>query len=175
MYITKTYNCVYIPLSIKSISTHTSSLGLSIRGSAATYNYIDSCNDVIMPSALDDFLLNLNKIGGYNIMPSMRYEHISYGKPIGIWKSIINTETDLKVEGVVYSEMVIQEILKGELQGLSIGFYAEKYEIMDDIRYLHKIYIDEISLVKEPANQTAFCAPKESVYYVRSVETYKNN
>lgn len=167
MYITKFYKCLYIPfLTKKKVAGQQNQL--RIRGVASTYGFIDSCNDVVMSYALDDFFKSLKKMGGSNAMPKMLYEHIASGSTIGVWENISSTETSLAVEGVIYSKPIIQEVLSGNLQGLSIGFYVQDYEMRDDIRYLHKIALEEISLVKEPANPTAFCAPRDTLYYARS-------
>jgi len=114
----------------------------------------DSYGDVIAPGAFTKTLTS-----GKNV--KMLWQH-KYDEPIGVWKSIVENKTGLKVTGQL--AMKTQkgkeafELMKiGALDAMSIGYFTVDYEINNDtnIRTLKEIDLVEISPVTFPANTSA--------------------
>lgn len=140
---------------------------LRIQGLATTYNNSDFTKDVVSKEA---FVSQADSDGFLCEMPFMYYEHDSNNVP-GVWKSVRLNNLGVEVQGEVYSDYVIDLIQNDSLNALSIGFYIleseRRYNFIknQNYRYIKLAKLVEISLVSNPANNKAFFAPVDSLYF----------
>lgn len=137
----------------------TSDAGM-FEGYASVFDGIDSYNDSIVKGAYSETLKNRTRD------VSMYFNHASYRTDmparIGKWVSLEEDNNGLYVKGQLSlghpTSNAIYAGMKNEtLDGLSIGFMIEPdgYEVRDNIRYLKKINLVEISVVDNPADNEA--------------------
>lgn len=126
----------------------------------------DSYGDVIAAGAFADTLA----VGGRNgTGVKMLFQHDA-SMPVGVWTTLEENKKGLKVEGQLAMKTQLgaesYELMKlGAIDGLSIGFEIEEYEVDEkrNIRTLKKINLWEISLVTFPANTRATITQVKSV------------
>lgn len=84
----------------------------------------------------------------------MLYEHKN--RVCGKWTLAQEDKYGLRLEGVVENNKkntdIVNKILTGKINGLSIGFYLLKAHKLNDTRYIKEAELIECSLVERPAN-----------------------
>jgi len=123
----------------------------TFEGYASLFNAEDLARDIIAPGA---FRASLAKRGASGI--KMLFQH-DPAEPIGVWLDIAEDARGLKVKGrlmldVARAREVLSLMKAGALEGLSIGFRAEKAarDHRSGVRTLRKIDLWEISVVTFP-------------------------
>lgn len=124
----------------------------TFEGYASTFGNVDTYNDTIAKGAYLDTLKDRQR------PVQMRWNH--YGPIIGKWLKMEEDSTGLFVAGSMTPGHSVAEdayaSLKHEaIDGLSIGYYVQSYNMRDNIRELTGIELIEISVVEEPADNFA--------------------
>lgn len=87
-------------------------------------------------------------------MPAMLFEHRN--RVCGKWIAAEEDNYGLRLEGVIDNTAknadIVNMVMKGETNGLSIGFYLLKSHHLNGVRYIKEAELIECSLVKRPAN-----------------------
>ena len=122
------------------------SLNGSFDGYASVFNVRDAHNDIVLPGSF-------GKINPSDVQ--LLFEHKSVNI-IGQLSDIQEDKYGLYTKGVIQSKQIIEQIKRG-LSGLSIGYKVlqKHIDIVRHIRYIGKIKLYEISLVKHPSNKQA--------------------
>ena len=127
-------------------------------GYASIFNNTDSVNDVVLPSAFKRF--NIVKQDGKTKGIKLLLNHDS-NLHIGWIEKVKVDSKGLFVQGCIDKKLQHSSIgdnaIKNGFVGLSIGYYANKFTKDSFLkkRYIHDITLDEISVVKNPANKKA--------------------
>ena len=130
-------------------------------GYASVFNGINSYGDTILPGAYK------RTLKGRKRPILMRWQH--FGPVIGKWTDAREDEKGLWVEGELtpghsLAADVYASMKHGAVNGLSIGYVPVKAnERPDGIRELKEIELVEISIVEEPADNSARVAAIKSV------------
>lgn len=119
----------------------------------------DSYGDVIAKGAFTDSL-TAHKAKGR--LPKMLWQH-DMADPIGVWTEMSEDDRGLQVKGrlttsVPRAAAAYELLMDGALDGLSIGFRLEAYEVDEDepdIWTLTRIDLKEVSIVTIGANENA--------------------
>jgi HK97 family phage prohead protease len=130
--------------------------GATFSGYASAFGTIDAVGDTIVRGAFEETLKNRKR------PPLMLFGH-NPGRPIGVWKSITEDTTGLKVKGEFTpgnsdAQNIRASMKHGAIDGLSIGFRvpaggADEKE--GGGRVLNQIHLVEISVVSMPAEDNA--------------------
>jgi HK97 family phage prohead protease len=130
--------------------------GATFSGYASAFGTIDAVGDTIVRGAFEETLKNRKR------PPLMLFGH-NPGRPIGVWKSITEDTTGLKVKGEFTpgntdAQNIRASMKHGAIDGLSIGFRvpaggADEKE--GGGRVLNQIDLVEISVVSMPAEDNA--------------------
>jgi len=140
-----------------------------ISGYASVFGVVDSHNDVIEKGAFKNV-----KSDGIKLL----WQHDKF-KPIGIIKSINEDDYGLKIEAEInnrttYGNEASELIKQKAVTGLSIGFFAEDFEYIDEgVRLLKKLNLMEISIVTFPANISANITDVKSMNGLNTSKTLK--
>ncbi|MDR3290286.1 MAG: HK97 family phage prohead protease [Rickettsiales bacterium] len=122
-----------------------------ICGYASVFNIEDSYNDIILPSAFKNTLLQDGDI-------KMLWQH-DITKPIGYFDVIREDDIGLYIEGQILlntmeGKNAFELIKTKSVSGLSIGYFAIDFSYTkDNKRVLKEIELKEISIVTFPANK----------------------
>lgn len=121
----------------------------TFEGYASTFNGVDEYNDTVVPGAFEETLTNRDR------PVRMRWNH--YGPVIGKWVELQEDDTGLRVRGELtpghsVASDVYASLKHKAVDGLSIGYRVQDFRVEDEIRYLDKIELVEISVVEEPAD-----------------------
>ena len=146
-------------MSINKCEIKTSDIGM-FEGYASVFDGIDSYNDSIVKGAYKETLVNRKR----DI--AMYFNHASYRSDmparIGKWVHAEEDSKGLYVKGQLSlghptADAIYAGLRNETLDGLSIGFTlgSDGYEMRDNIRYLKKINLVEISVVDNPADNEA--------------------
>jgi HK97 family phage prohead protease len=131
----------------------------TIAGYGAVFNNVDFGNDKIIPGAFAKSLMRWKREGR---LPTMLAQHDGSVFPIGVWTSMQEDATGLRVTGNVADTPRGREawnlihMTPSALDGLSIG-----YSVLDDdfdsnrVRILKELELFEISIVGLPMNTRA--------------------
>lgn len=137
---------------------------MKFAGYASVFGGIDAYGDTIDPAAYEKTLKPKNRQRPIR----MRWNH--FGPIIGKWNSIGTDEKGLYVEGELtpghsVAQNVFASMKHGAVDGLSIGYYPKKIEMLEDgkRRLLKEIDLVEISVVEEPADLGAQIEDVKSV------------
>lgn len=130
---------------------------LHIKGYACVFGNIDSYDDIIMPTALDEFLKS-----DESKRIKFLYNH-SFKDIIGVITDKGTDATGLWFEADIIDTECGKDVIKlikaGAINEFSIGYYADAWrEGKEDdtyVRYLDAISIAEISIVTRAANPLA--------------------
>lgn len=134
-----------------------------IEGYASKFGEIDRGNDMVMPGA---YRASLGVKSATAV--KMLWQH-DPAQPIGVWESIQEDETGLRVKGRLLTEVqkgreALVLLKAGVLDGLSIGYRTEDYGYVTEggrtVRQLKKLDLWEISLVTFPMLPSARVAAK---------------
>ena len=126
-----------------------------IKGYANTFNFRDYANDITMPGAFTESLKQ-HQLDGTVI--KMFWQHDST-KPIGVWTEGFEDEKGLYLKGklilgVQQADEAALLLAAGAIDGLSIGYEVleEEYSYKEDVNYLIKLNLQEVSVVSSPCN-----------------------
>lgn len=120
----------------------------------------DAYGEVVKSGAFSDTLKEHKKSG---TLPKLLWQH-SPSEPIGIYREMKEDDHGLFVHGQLDTSGDVPEARKahalmksGAVDGLSIGFQVQKFEVDEDeeIVTLTQIKLWEVSVVTFPANQSA--------------------
>lgn len=124
-------------------------------GYLSVFGNVDSYGDTVMKGAYEETL------AGRKRMPPMLLNHDARSVPIGIWKSMKEDDSGLRVVGELtkgngVADQVYASMKHGAMTGLSIGYRATKFEENDHGGLnLLKIDLREGSVVTMPAEDDA--------------------
>lgn len=140
-----------LPLSLTGVKFD-SPEGRTFSGYASVFGGIDSYGDRIAPGAYKNTLENRER------SIKMRWNH--FGPVIGKWKTIMEDEKGLYVEGELtpnhsVASDVAASLQHGAIDGMSIGYVVRDSEMEGPINVLKEIELIEISVVEEPADNSA--------------------
>lgn len=150
---------LFFKTALNNITLKNDAKQVKISGYASVFNIVDCYNDVIVEGA---FLQSI-KQNGDNI--KLLWQH-KMDEPVGNITRILEDKTGLYIEGILYPELQRAkeaEILIRErvISSLSIGFAIENYFIDNNIRFIDKIDLFEVSLVTFPANKSTTVSLKQ--------------
>ena len=122
-----------------------------IEGYASTFGNVDSYGDIIEKGAFVESLA-LRR-------PAMLWQH-NMDDPIGVWPEYREDDAGLFVRGKIITEAsrgrdAYHLVKGGALNGLSIGFRVEDYEMRGNNRIIKKMGLYEVSIVTIGANDKA--------------------
>ena len=143
---------------------------MTFSGYGAVFGNVDAYGDVIAPGAFAAYLSDAS--AGKQPWPAMLAQHGGFGMaaddmtPVGVWTSLAEDGTGLKVEGKFAETPRGRELYtlmkmapRPAIDGLSIGYIAKEWEPRskpdDPRRTLKRIDLMEISPVTFPANRLA--------------------
>jgi HK97 family phage prohead protease len=176
---TQRLNCGLLELKFASGDAET----MSFSGYGAVFGNVDHGGDLIVKGAFSNYLEEVRS--GKQQWPSMLLQHGGFTSedmtPIGVWTSLSEDETGLKVEGKLADTPrghEIYQLMKMEprpaIDGLSIGYMAREFEIggkSDQFyRKLKRIDLFEISPVTFPMNGKARVGAVKSDLTIREAE-----
>lgn len=131
------------------------------KGYASTFGNVDRGGDVILPGAFIDSIAEMKRLGDF--LPVV-WQHNS-DEPIGIYTAFYEDTKGLWVEGKLPKEdtfvsgRVIPQMKVGSVRKLSIGYSVwmdgGSFEIRDDVRFISKLVLWEVSPVTIPMNNEA--------------------
>jgi HK97 family phage prohead protease len=116
-----------------------------IFGYANFYSNKDMHNDVVLKTAFSNVQKKPIKL---------LFEHDNHSQ-IG-WAKILKVdESGVFIEGLIDDNFNILNAISKGFCGLSIGYYTKssKKDLVYNTRYISKLNIEEISIVKNPANK----------------------
>lgn len=134
-----------------------------IEGYASTFGgEPDSYGDIIAEGAFSE---SLESWKSKERLPAMLWQH-DQNEPIGRWTDMSEDSKGLTVRGKVNMNVpeavrAYEHLKAGDIDGLSIGFRLQSYEVDEDepgIWTLTKIDLREVSVVSSPANENATVA-----------------
>jgi HK97 family phage prohead protease len=128
-------------------------------GYGSVFDVADFYNEIVARGAFSESLAEIAEKG--RPLPVL-WQHRA-DMPIGVYESLAEDETGLRVEGRLLKDDVRQAaethalVRAGAVSGLSIGFYVREsnFDEKTKIRTLTKLDLVEISLVTFPANDEA--------------------
>lgn len=130
------------------------------------FDVVDQANEVVVKGAFIDSLQRHQELG---TMPIMLWNHDT-DEIIGKWVEAEEDEVGLKLKGKFNlntdeGKRRYEELKHGDLNGFSIGYWFDPAdtETIDDITYLKKVHLQEISLVPFPCNEEAQVLEVKSV------------
>lgn len=135
----------------------------SFKGYASTFGGVDSYDDTILAGAYKGVIERVQR--GDAVMPKMFINHRSWEIPVGKWMKMEEDENGLYMEGEFTKGNPQGEIVKAALQhgtvdGLSIGFIVDEYEMVEQegqkLRIIKSVKeLPEVSIVTYPADENA--------------------
>jgi len=157
---------------------------MSFEGYGAVFGNLDAYGDVIQKGAFAATLRDAKKTGQW---PAMLMQHGGWGMgaddmtPVGIWTSMEEDDTGLKVTGKLADTArgreaygLLKMTPRPAITGLSIGYIAKEYSIgtkpEEPRRTLKKVELLEVSLVTFPANGKARVQSVKSDLSIREAE-----
>jgi len=126
-------------------------------GYASVFNGLDSYNDTVLPGAYKNTLENRKDV-------AMLFNHSSFRSDmpsrIGKWLSMSEDDKGLYVRGQLAlghptADAVYASMKWGTIDGLSIGYAAKQFDMVDNVRNLKEIDLYEVSVVDFPADGAA--------------------
>jgi len=144
---------------------------MTFSGYGAVFGTVDAYGDVIAPGAFADSLAKAQETGRY---PAMLAQHDAWENPVGVWTTLAEDGTGLKVEGKLADTPKGRELYalmkmtpRPAIDGLSIGFRPVEWSMRekpeDPRRTLKKIDLVEVSIVTMPANERARVAAVKNI------------
>ena len=126
---------------------------LEIMGYGSVFGNRDNGGDIVMPGAFKECIASGRRV-------KMLWQHDA-SQPIGVWDEMSEDENGLRMKGRVAKKgkggEVAELIKMGAVEGLSIGYRTQEYEMdMDEgARKLTKLDLWETSVVTFPMNELA--------------------
>lgn len=147
-------------------------------GYGAVFGNIDSWDDIIVPGA---FAKTLAEHEAKGKKPKLLWQH-DRKEIIGAWEAIQEDQNGLFVKGRLFKDEIARAreayvLLKsGELDSLSIGFYARDYSVDEKtwIRTIKEVELKEISLVTFPANEDARVSAVKAAGRVKTIRQFED-
>ena len=163
-------------LNLDSVSLKMTDQGMSFAGYASIYGGVDAYGDTIDPKAYDRTI----KRKASDRPIRMRWNH--YGPVIGKWTRMESDEKGLWVEGELtpghsVAMDVYASMKHGAVDGMSIGYFPKKIEVLGEgKRLLKEIELIEISVVEDPADLGAKINDVKSVldecHSIKEIESF---
>lgn len=148
-----------VPFEIKEFSEEGEFF--TFKGYASTFGNVDRGGDVIVQGAFAESINEMKQSGDF--LPVV-WQHDS-SNPLGIYTAFYEDSKGLWVEGKLPKEdtfvsgRVIPQMKIGSVRKLSIGYSVwmdgGSFEIRDEIRYISKLKLWEVSPVTIPMNNEA--------------------
>jgi uncharacterized protein len=133
------------------------------KGYASTFGGVDSYDDTILAGAYKSVIERVQR--GAAVMPKMFVNHRSWEIPVGKWLKMEEDSKGLYMEGEFTKGNPQGEIIKAALQhgtvdGLSIGFIVDEFEMVEQegqkLRIIKSVKeLPEVSIVTYPADENA--------------------
>jgi HK97 family phage prohead protease len=126
---------------------------LEIMGYGSVFGNRDNGGDIVMPGAFKECIASGRRV-------KMLWQHDA-SQPIGVWDEMSEDENGLRMKGRVAKKgkggEVAELIKMGAVEGLSIGYRTQEYEmdIDEGSRKLTKLDLWETSVVTFPMNELA--------------------
>ena len=126
---------------------------LEIMGYGSVFGNRDNGGDIVMPGAFKECIASGRRV-------KMLWQHDA-SQPIGVWDEMSEDENGLRMKGRVAKKgkggEVAELIKMGAVEGLSIGYRTQEYEMdLDEgARKLTKLDLWETSVVTFPMNTLA--------------------
>lgn len=125
----------------------------TISGYGSVFGQKDNGSDIVVAGAFARSL----KSGR---IPAMLFGHDTGRPPVGVWKSVVEDEKGLRVEGQLalgtqHGRELYELVKMGGLGGLSIGYRTIRADFKGDARLLQEVELWEISLVSFPMLDSA--------------------
>lgn len=145
-----------VPFEIKAIEEDEDGNHV-FEGYASTFGNVDWHNDIMVQGCFQKSIQQFNM--GLVTIPVL-WQH-DYRIPLGIYVKMTEDSKGLFVRGIMpksdtfVSGRVVPQMKVGSVTKMSIGIWVHDYEIKDDVRYINKAELFEISLVTFPANEEA--------------------
>jgi uncharacterized protein len=163
-------------LALDNVSLKMTGEGMAFAGYASVYGGVDAYGDTIDAKAYDS---TINRKA--NDRPiRMRWNH--HGPVIGKWLRIVSDEKGLWVEGELtpghsVAQDVYASMKHGAVDGMSIGYFPKKVEMLQDgKRLLKEIELVEISVVEDPADLGAKINDVKSIldecHSIKEIESF---
>lgn len=148
-----------VPFILESTKQDEDSGVFKYRGYGSTFDNVDLVQDRVIKGAFLNTIDTWKKSG--RELPAL-WQHDNT-MPIGVYKSLMEDELGLFVEGELPMEdtfvsgRVVPQMKIGSVRSMSIGYYLWKYAIDEEsgVWDLLEIELTEISLVTRPANPQA--------------------
>lgn len=154
-------------------------------GYASVFGGVDSYNDTIMAGAYDKVIEDIK--GGKKPMPKMFINHMAWDIPVGKWTHMEQDAKGLYMEGEFtkgnpQADMIKAAMQHGTVDGLSIGFMIDEYEMVEKedeyIRIIKSIKeLPEVSIVTYPADDNArvdLTSVKSVLDNINTVKDFEN-
>ena len=144
-----------VPLEMKAVGDDG-----TVEGYGSTFGNVDSYNEIVMPGAFTQSLVDAKRAGR---TIKMLWQHDTT-KPIGIWEDLAEDSKGLWVKGRILINVTQQAkechglLREGALDGLSIGYRtldADPHPSKPGVVQLKKLNLKEISPVTFAANERA--------------------
>ena len=151
-----------------------SKMYFTFKGYGSTFGNMDRVRDVVVKGC---FIESLKEM-----IPSLLWQH-EWDEPVGIFVKIYEDDKGLYVEGKMPLDddfvrgRVVPQLEIGSVKSMSIGYSTQKstYDEENDIYYLTKLLLWEISLVTIPANKEAIITDMKSVMPFSNLEFASKN
>jgi len=166
-------------LEYRSLSFKAAGLGDDgiFEGYGAIFGNEDSWGDIISPGA---FVKTLADYQAKCRKPKMLWQH-DRKEIIGTWETITEDDKGLFVKGRLFKDEIGRAkeayalVKAGELDGLSIGFYARDYSIDEKnwVRTIKEAELLEISLVTFPANEDALVSAVKAASTIKTIRQFE--
>lgn len=178
------FNCNLIEVKFASADDATATGEMIFSGYGAVFGNVDSYGDVIQKGAFKDTLREAKKSNNW---PAMLMQHGGWGMgaddmtPVGIWTSMEEDDTGLKVSGKladtdrgVEAYKLMKMTPRPAITGMSIGYFTKEFILgnkpEEPRRTLKKVDLIEVSLVTFPANGKARVQSVKSAQNIRIAE-----
>ena len=146
----------------------------TFKGYGSTFGNMDRVREVVVKGC---FLESLKEM-----IPSLLWQH-EWDEPVGIFVKIYEDDKGLYVEGKMPLDddfvrgRVVPQLEIGSVKSMSIGYSTQKYtyDEENDIYYLTKVLLWEISLVTIPANKNAIITDMKSIVPFQDLELSKRS
>jgi HK97 family phage prohead protease len=136
---------------------------LTISGYGAVFGNVDNGGDIVVQGAFKECISSGRKV-------KMLWQH-DPSQPIGVWDEMREDENGLYMKGRISKKAakgaeVAELVNMGAIEGLSIGYRTQEYEMDVDKGYrkLTKVDLWETSVVTFPMNEMA------NIYDMKSVD-----
>lgn len=142
---------------------------LKFEGYASMFGGLDSYGDTVKAGAFK------NTINDRDRPIQLRWNH--FGPVIGKYVEMYEDEKGLYVRGELtkghrQAEDTAALLRHGAISGLSIGYIAKDSEQVGNVRELKEIELVEISVVEEPADNSAHISSVKSAKKLKDVEAF---